>query len=385
MADYPESNARETAASFVEDEYLITTLSSLGFKTAHTRSALEALSTPNLLTTSLLGSLPPLEAAIEYLLLHVPEVDLPARFLPENNSSQGFVSSAHGGGEDILRRWAEERATREAGYPRLAVNAASGKVDGRWDLILELLSAQLTGFRPPNLSMDVDIEIRDMSRQGELEAVQAVYPDATFNGKTGVLSIPLPTAPAFLNIIYSPDHSYPEGVRVPPLYVSSSTMAPYIRLYLIAELVKQVAPQGIREAGEMICFTAVDILDRVWQQIEESGPPDMAEVIKNLMPPPKLPAAPTEEPLVSSKGPRKSKRLRAMDTRSDEQILKEFNDVKEQPKYKSMLTQRQKLPAWASQEEIVNVIGCSRVVVVVGETGCGKTTQRVSFTSALPD
>ena len=317
-------------------------------------------------------------------MLHIPEADLPARFLPENNSSQGFVSSAHGGAEDILQRWAEERATREAGYPRLATKSASGKVDGRWDLILEVLSAQLTGFGPPNLSMDVDIETRDMSRQEELEAVQAVYPDATFNDKTGVLSIPLPTAPAFLNIIYLPDHPYPEGVRVPPLYVTSSTMAPYIRLHLIAELVKQIAPQGVREAGDMICFTAVDLVDQVWQQIEESGPPDMAEVIKHLIPPPKLSGAPAEEPSASVKGPRKPKRLKAVDTRSNEQILKEFNEVKEGPKYKSMLTQRQKLPAWASQEEIVKVIGRSRVVVVVGETGCGKTTQRAPFTSTLP-
>ena len=318
-------------------------------------------------------------------MLHVPEADLPARFLPENNSSQGFVSSAHGGAEDILQRWAEERATREAGYPRLATKSASGKVDGRWDLILEVLSAQLTGFGPPNLSMDVDIETRDMSRQEELEAVQAVYPDATFNDKTGVLSIPLPTAPAFLNIIYSPDHPYPEGVRVPPLYVTSSTMAPYIRLHLIAELVKQIAPQGVREAGDMICFTAVDLVDQVWQQIEESGPPDMAEVIKHLIPASKLPGAPAEEPLASVKGPRKPKRPKAVDTRSNEQILKEFNEVKEGPKYKSMLAQRQKLPAWASQEEIVKVIGRSRVVVVVGETGCGKTTQRAPFTSTLPN
>lgn len=317
-------------------------------------------------------------------MLHVPEADLPARFLPENNSSQGFVSSAHAGAEDILRRWAEERATREAGYPRLAVKAASEQVDERWDLILELLSAQLTGVNPPDLSMDVDIEIRDMSRQGELEAVQAVYPDAAFNDKTGVLSIPLPTAPAFFNIIYSLDHPYPEGVRVPPLYITSSTMAPYVRLYLISELIKQIAPEGIREAGDNICFTAVDLLDHVWQQIEESGPPDMAEVIKNLLPSAKVPTAPVEELLVSGKGLTKPKRIKVMDTRSDEQILKEFNEAREEPKYKSMLVQRQRLPAWASQEEIVKVIGGSRVVVVVGETGCGKTTQRASFTFTLP-
>jgi len=102
------------------------------------------------------------------------------------------------------------------------------------------------------------------------------------------------------------------------------------------------------------------------------------------MPSPKVSIGPVEEPLVSGKGPAKRKRLKVMDTRSDEQILKEFNEVKEGPKYKSMFVQRQKLPAWASQEEIVKVIGGSRVVVVVGETGCGKTTQRASFTSTPP-
>jgi ATP-dependent RNA helicase DHX57 len=317
-------------------------------------------------------------------LLHVPEADLPTRFLPENNSSQAFVSSAHAGAENILQRWAEERATREAAYPRLAVKTASEQVDGRWDLILELLSAKMTGVDPPNLSMDVDIEMRDMSRQGELEAVQAVYPDATFSDKTCILSIPLPTAPASLNIIYSPDHPYPEGARVPPLYITSSTMAPYVRLYLVSELVKQIAPKGIREAGDNICFTAVDLLDHAWQQIEESGPPDIAEVLKNLMPPPKVSTGPAEEPLVSVKGPSKSKRFKVTDTRSDEQILKDFNEVQEGSKYKSMLIQRQRLPAWECREEIVKVIGHSRVVVVVGETGCGKTTQRAPFVYALP-
>jgi hypothetical protein len=314
-------------------------------------------------------------------LLYIPEAELPARFLPENNSSQDFISSAHGGVEDILQRWAKERATRGAGYPKVAVNAASEQVDGRWDLILELLCAQLTGLGPPNLSMDVDIEMRNMSRQGELEAVQAVYPDATFNEKTGVLSIPLPTAPAFLNILYSPDHPYPEGTRIPPLYVTSSMMAPYIRLYLVSELVKQIAPDGTREAGDGICFTAVHLLDQVWQKIEESGPPDMAMVTKNLIPPPTIFPESAEDPLVHGKGVPISKWPKAMDTRNDEQILKEFNEFKEG--YISILAERRKLPAWAIQEEMVRVIGRSRVVVVVGETGCGKTTQGMSFTFAL--
>lgn len=36
---------------------------------------------------------------------------------------------------------------------------------------------------------------------------------------------------------------------------------------------------------------------------------------------------------------------------------------------------RRRLPAWALREEIVKTVRASQVVVISGETGCGKTTQ----------
>ena len=36
---------------------------------------------------------------------------------------------------------------------------------------------------------------------------------------------------------------------------------------------------------------------------------------------------------------------------------------------------RQKLPSWGKQEEILELIRDNQVVVLSGETGCGKTTQ----------
>ncbi|KAH9965151.1 hypothetical protein BGW80DRAFT_1462675 [Lactifluus volemus] len=54
----------------------------------------------------------PLEACIEYLVLHVPEVDLPPAFPPENNSSNPLVTGIHGGQEDIKKRWVKDRAIK---------------------------------------------------------------------------------------------------------------------------------------------------------------------------------------------------------------------------------------------------------------------------------
>ena len=45
------------------------------------------------------------------------------------------------------------------------------------------------------------------------------------------------------------------------------------------------------------------------------------------------------------------------------------------PKYKHMQTQRRQLPAWNARNEILEVLNRSQVVVIVGDTGCGKTTQ----------
>ena len=48
-------------------------------------------------------------------------------------------------------------------------------------------------------------------------------------------------------------------------------------------------------------------------------------------------------------------------------------------KYREMLEFRRKLPAYKMRHELVNLISANQVVVVSGETGCGKTTQVPQF------
>ncbi|XP_044272686.1 ATP-dependent DNA/RNA helicase DHX36 [Tribolium madens] len=60
-------------------------------------------------------------------------------------------------------------------------------------------------------------------------------------------------------------------------------------------------------------------------------------------------------------------------------LYEEFLKKQSNPKYVDMKKKRKKLPAFSMKEEILKVIDENQVVVISGETGCGKTTQVAQF------
>ncbi|XP_019623182.1 PREDICTED: putative ATP-dependent RNA helicase DHX57 isoform X1 [Branchiostoma belcheri] len=66
--------------------------------------------------------------------------------------------------------------------------------------------------------------------------------------------------------------------------------------------------------------------------------------------------------------------------RSENRKLKDrFKKKQTTSAYRSMLGERQKLPAWNEQDNILKALNDSQVLVVSGMTGCGKTTQVPQF------
>ncbi|XP_072551465.1 ATP-dependent DNA/RNA helicase DHX36 [Salminus brasiliensis] len=63
----------------------------------------------------------------------------------------------------------------------------------------------------------------------------------------------------------------------------------------------------------------------------------------------------------------------------DAELKSDLQTKRENPKYLEMLKFREKLPSYSMREELVDLIEANRVVVVSGETGCGKTTQVTQF------
>ncbi|KAM9801453.1 ATP-dependent DNA/RNA helicase DHX36 [Neosynchiropus ocellatus] len=67
------------------------------------------------------------------------------------------------------------------------------------------------------------------------------------------------------------------------------------------------------------------------------------------------------------------------DNSLDDRLQADLQKKTSDPKYTDMLQFREKLPSYGKKEELVELINSNRVLVVSGETGCGKTTQVTQF------
>lgn len=66
--------------------------------------------------------------------------------------------------------------------------------------------------------------------------------------------------------------------------------------------------------------------------------------------------------------------------RENSKIMQKFFEKQDScPKYRKMVELRSHLPAWKKCEEIIEAVEESQVVVISGETGCGKSTQVPQF------
>ncbi|XP_047508278.1 putative ATP-dependent RNA helicase DHX57 isoform X2 [Pieris napi] len=61
--------------------------------------------------------------------------------------------------------------------------------------------------------------------------------------------------------------------------------------------------------------------------------------------------------------------------KENREISKRYFEKPENNRYNKMMSARKKLPAWQKRNDILNAMKKSQVIVISGETGCGKSTQ----------
>lgn len=213
------------------------------------------------------------------MILHVPECDLPQRFLPSNNSSNPFITSAHAGEHDLKRRWIEEKAIKEAGWPPQVVKecTADPRFIKSWDSLMVALGKRLIGQK-----MDETSSINDSTAYLIEETEYAALGARLEN--PGHLILPLFSAPIDVHVLFSVDECYPRPGHL-PIFVTSSTVPAYIRLHLLARFLSTLQQSDLL-ADEGFCMAVMRIFEGEWALIEDNGPPDISAVLEHLIPRP---------------------------------------------------------------------------------------------------
>ncbi|KAL0581083.1 putative ATP-dependent RNA helicase ucp12 [Marasmius crinis-equi] len=380
MSIYPETSDTN-ALVLTEDssQQVQRSLSKLGFNAAQASNAVKFLSSPSSMAANLLESLSPLEAAIEYLVLHIPECDLPERFLPTNNSSNPFVTSAHSGAEDLKKRWVEDKAVKVAGWPPHLVKELTEDIRlvNDWHLLVSALGKRLVGDTIDEIfASDNDLDLAFFVDPEEAQSLGAEYEDPNH------LVMPLFSAPASLHILMSPKGFYPRPGNI-PVYITSPSIPPYVRLHLLSQLLLASKSSEFVQEGEGFCMAAMRHLEDAWASVETDGAPDISKVLGHVLPtrsnPRIIPTVEDDTPQGHPAGKQKPAGARKIDSRTDEQVKAEFQAICRNPKYEELLATRKKLPSFSAQRQFLGLLAKNRVLVVVGETGCGKTTQLPQF------
>lgn len=314
------------------------------------------------------------EETLEWLLIHVPEDDLPRWSLPEGYTPG--ISMASGN----LKRESAVKRLSAAGYSIELCEKYFDDNDGHEGHAAEALQNNLVGVGAVNVVNGSFVNSNTVASEAssiwdeEKETLAAIYGHrfeaASKEIYNVMLQVPRTRSSFTLNVRKS--NSYPH--TAPIISVLSQGLPAYVKLSIIRQAVLMVDAEYL--GGPMI-FNIVDWLDNEIPRITENpgslkgvsaGITGMREKIPE--PPDKRKVQPQWRP------------GRALGTVGDPQsiaLLARWRSKQTTARQQTMLQGRQSLPAWGLRHDIIAAVNDNQVTIISGETGSGKSTQAVQF------
>jgi hypothetical protein len=348
---------------------------------AHARmmSNSSATNDPLVLALSILS---PLEAAIEWLLLHLPEDDMPPRYRPSSASSD-FVTGASaklGGQAGLVKGWVMDKLVKQAGFPRKVVEQVL-QDDARLGAALDSLGRRLCGWEAQavvDLSVE-EVAERDQAREEELLALEAVLDDrfSKLTDTEYAIRIEDVKDTIELRLVFDSASPYPSAAQPTPpaFYIASDSVPSYMRLHLHRALLEQFRQddrhdlRGILEGGAGgAVLVMLEHLETALPGVIET-PPDVGQVTEHLAPKPaQAPPADRVQQQRRTMRKRNGPFKRSPPTLAEHEELKRRQELLLRRKdYEEMMAVRRSLPAWKERDNIVGALEKDRVLVVVGE------------------
>ncbi|KAI1422153.1 DEAD/DEAH box helicase [Xylaria sp. FL1777] len=312
------------------------------------------------------------EETLEWLLVHVPEDDLPRWALPESYAAGISVAAI-----SDLKREAAIKRLAESGYSAelcKKLYEQYNQDEGRAaEALQDSLISSGSDSTPPKSNAEEPLIFGTPEEcwADEMESLGSVFGDHFKRVSDEICQIAIesvrngPKKDIETFAQFRRSSRYPSEVIVSlvadlPSYIKLSVLKKTLT-YLAESLSEE--PMKIYFAVDWIQQNINDIIEKPGKLRDISGVASAAVEVRNTH-------------SVKRRQFRHPKPLRkAIDMRSKE----EWQIFQETSKMKEMLRQRQKLPAWQVRDQVVETVLHSQVTIIAGETGSGKSTQSVQF------
>lgn len=356
-------NPHKVSISEYQRRNMLREFDNLGFRKSHIEEAL--------------GECKDREEALEWLLIHVPEDDLPRWSFPEGYTAGISMASGNIKKDASLQRLAAAGYSKELcskildenfGDEGRAAEQLQKQLVDQSDGIQELVG-YATSAKPVS-----DVDEVDSVWTEEQVTLNAIFGDRFTAISPEVCNVRLQGLDTKSSFILSARKSTTYPYSAPITAIISPGLPAYIRLSIVRQLVKKANADFV---GEPMIFNIID-----WLETEIPGvidnPGKLREVSAAATGLVKSVKAAGNQNLQHRKRP-----TRQLDSRVGDQqsltLLDRWNLKHKTSNQLKMMQVRRSLPAWSLRDAIVEAINNHQVTIISGETGSGKSTQSVQF------
>ncbi|KAK3299143.1 P-loop containing nucleoside triphosphate hydrolase protein [Chaetomium fimeti] len=329
----------------------------LGFRQSHAEEAVEECKDR--------------EETLEWLLVHIPEDDLPRWALPERYTAGVTVAATDLRREGVIKRLSE------SGYSidlcRRILDANGGDEGRAAEALQKLLLSSGTGQGAAQEEEIDSWRTPDESWDEEMATIEASFGDKYTRTSPEVCQVRLES------VVNGPNtdvETYLQFRKTPqyPTHVVVSIVAPlpaYIKLSIIKKALAY-ASESLQGEEAKIYYLISWVQESINEIIERPGAlRDVAAVS----------SAASEEPTTAAvrTARRRPRYPKPINWTPNPHSRQEWVARTEAPGYKKMLSQRERLPAWQVRADVIRTVSENQVTIISGETGSGKSTQSVQF------
>ncbi|WZH45080.1 P-loop containing nucleoside triphosphate hydrolase protein [Fusarium acuminatum] len=308
------------------------------------------------------------EETLEWLLIHVPEDDLPRWALPESYAAGVSVGTTNLRRQGIIKRLAQ------AGYSLELATRVLDEQDIDEDKAAETLQNLL--FPSEHSTSDegdfLDLGSPEEQWEEEVGSLEAMYGDGFERDGDKVIRIKLDSVKNGQQLVDASLQIRRPGTYPANLILSIVANIPsYIKLSIVRKALEHIE-ESLRDEPMKIYLAMDWIQQNINGIIEDPGKLVDISAVSSGAAEYKPVAAITQK-----KRPTRAPKL--IKWIKDEKTREQWLRRQESTSLKSMIAKRQNLPAWRMREAIIGTVRSNHVTIISGETGSGKSTQSMQF------